>query len=107
MTPESLNDSRVILAEFMRNPKTAREFNDAYRSIDAPLSQLVSEAIATGQLRPTDPDAATGRLLALFKSLIQIPTILNDVGALSQANVDDVVQESVQAFPMLYAPSRL
>lgn len=106
MTPQFLNCSRVILAEFMRNPDAAHVFNKAYRNIEVPLSKFLSQAMIAGCLRSTDPDAATGRLVALFKSMILIPTILNlnDVGAPNEQSVDAIVQESVQVFLTQYAP---
>lgn len=104
MTVRFLNCSRVIQAEFMRNPQAARKFNEVYRNVDAPLSKFVSDAMVASQLRASDPDAATGRFLALYKSMLLIPTILNLVGAPAQANVDEIVQESVLFLLRQYAP---
>ncbi|MES0810134.1 TetR/AcrR family transcriptional regulator [Roseibium sp. SCPC15] len=102
MTPEFLNCSRVILAEFMRNPTAASEFYDAYRSIDAPLARLVSSAMTAGKLRSSEPVAATNLLLSLFKNVIQVPTILNLTRAPTQSEIDTVVEKSVRVFVSEY-----
>ena len=59
-----------------------------------------------GKLRRGDPDAATGRLLALYKSMVLMPRILNNVGASPDADIDEVARESVETFLTRYSPSR-
>lgn len=103
MTPDFLTGSRVLQSEFMRNPEAAQRFNAAYREVDVPLTRFVADAMAAGQLIPADPDAATARLLALFKSMILIPAILNSVGTRDSEDMDSIARESVQQFLMQFA----
>lgn len=103
LTPEFLNCSRVILPEFMRKPATAQKFNKAYYGIDGPLSQFIQGAMNAGRLKQANPDAATALLLALFKSTVLMPSILNGVGSSAQARISETIDDSVQVFMAGYA----
>lgn len=107
MTDAFLGCSRVILPEFVRNPDAARQFNSAFLGVDAPLERFVAQAMAAGELRNSDPAAATALLLALFKSTLLNPTLLNMVGPGDAIPAEKIVSESVQVFLARYAVSEL
>ncbi|CUH52710.1 TetR/AcrR family transcriptional regulator [Shimia marina] len=93
-----LNGSRVILAEFMRNPEAAKRFNDAYLGVDATISRFIAQAAEAGLLNIDDIEGATSLLLALYKSSLLMPRILNNVGARGSGDIERLIEESVQVF---------
>lgn len=96
--PRFMNCSRVLMAELMRNPDYAREFNEAFEMIDAPLAGFVEGAMQSGHLKMADAKEAASRLLALFKATIYLPLLVHNASAVSLEHMDKVARESVETF---------
>lgn len=93
--------NRLVLSEFLRNQDLARAFFAKSAAHDIPVSGLIAEAMASGDLRKADPVFAATQLLAMVKSFLFWPQfLLGEPGAL---DTDAVLDDCVDMFLAHYA----
>lgn len=98
-----MNGARVLIGELMRSPDFASQFNKEFALIDAPLAEFLAGAMACGQLKKSDPNVASDRLLALFKATIFVPLLTHETSVTAPENLQSVASESADIFLRQFA----
>ncbi len=72
-----LIDTRELcLAELEdRNPETRKQLQEIFQNIIQVITKIVEEGIASGELRPINPNIAVFSFLALSQQIEQFPTL--------------------------------
>ncbi len=90
---------RMVVAEAHKFPDLAEAFHDAgpKRGLSC-MSALIAQMTRAGQLRVADPAFAADQLFALMTTRLVMKRRMGLVAAVSEAEIDRVVQEAVKLF---------
>lgn len=101
--PENMKMLRPILAEFLRDPDSARGFQEAVQEDEEPLVHWLRAAQQDGRLKVEDPRRAAGQFWSLVKGEIFWGALLSRNPVLHEA-IDAAIEGALDLFLCRYRP---
>jgi AcrR family transcriptional regulator len=104
-SPEQVEVRRLMIAEAARSG-TGKLFFDKITALRAQISSFLAACMASGRLRPEDPDLAADHLGALLEAEVLEPLLLHAREAAPDENETALAaRRAVAAFLRAYAPA--